>query len=465
MRKITLCCAILILFFYQGNAAIKLPALVGNNMVLQQQTEVKIWGWAKAGSKISISPSWETKTYTTNTAKNGTWQTVIKTPIPGGPYQIKLSGDGDLILSNILIGEVWICSGQSNMEMALRGNSSPILNADQIILDADHPNIRLFKVKSTSSISPLDNVKGQWDQSTSATAREFSAIGYQFAQILNKKLNVPIGMIMTTVGGTMVEAWMSKESLSAFPQVKIPSTLENNKYPHREPTALFNAMVAPLLKYNIRGVIWLQGESNRHEPELYEKLFPAMVSDWRKLWGIGEFPFYYGQIAPFGSSDTTRSGVRLREAQLKDEDLIPNSGMAVLLDVGMENDIHFMDKTIPAQRLAYWAIGKTYGIPGIGYQSPKYKSMKIEGNKAVLSFDYAPYLTSYRKPLTLFEIAGEDKVFHQAKASIEKNTVTVTSDEVSKPIAVRYAYKEWVIGQLYNNDGLPASSFRTDDWK
>ncbi|MBC7653389.1 MAG: sialate O-acetylesterase, partial [Oligoflexus sp.] len=161
----------------------------------------------------------------------------------------------------------------------------------------------------------------------------------------------------------------------------------------------------------------------------------------------------------------TRSGARLREAQLKDMDLIPNSGMAVLLDVGMENDIHFMDKTIPAQRLAYWALGKAYGIPGIGYQSPKYKSLKIDGNKAVLSFDYAPYLTSYRKPLTLFEIAGDDKVFHQAKATIDKNTVTVMSEDVKKPVAVRYAYKEWVMGQLYNNDGLPASSFRTDDWK
>jgi sialate O-acetylesterase len=465
MRKILILSLVLVACSTLIFANIKLPALVGDNMVLQQQTEVKIWGWAKAGSKISISPTWETKTYTTNTAKNGTWQTVIKTPIPGGPYRIKLSGDGDLTLSNVLIGEVWVCSGQSNMEMTMRGNSSPILNANQIILDADHPNIRLFKVKSSSSITPLDDVKGQWDQSTSATAREFSAIGYQFAQILNKKLNVPIGMIMTTVGGTMVEAWMSKEALSPFPQVKIPSTLEGNKYAHREPTALFNAMVAPLLKYKIRGVIWLQGESNRHESELYEQLFPAMVSDWRKQWDIGEFPFYYGQIAPYGSSDTSRSGARLREAQLKDMDIIPNSGMAVLLDVGMENDIHFMDKTIPAQRLAYWALGKTYGIPGIGYQSPKYKSMKIEGNKAVLSFDYAPYLTSFRKPLTLFEVAGEDKVFHQAKATIDKNTVTVMSEDVKKPVAVRYAYKEWVMGELFNNDGLPASSFRTDDWK
>nr|WP_294898235.1 sialate O-acetylesterase [uncultured Pedobacter sp.] len=446
-------------------AAIKLPALVGNNMVLQQQANVKIWGWATASGKISISTSWDNKVYQATTNKNGEWETSVKTPVAGGPYKIKLSGDGEVALNNILIGEVWVCSGQSNMEMALRGNSSPILNANEIILNADHPDIRLFKVKEVSSITPLNDVTGQWIESTSATAREFSAIGYQYAEILNKKLNVPIGMIMSTVGGTMVEAWMSKPSLEAYPEVKVPTTLENNKHPQREPTVLFNAMIAPLLKYNIKGVIWMQGESNRNEPELYGKLFPVMVSDWRKQWGLGDFAFYYAQIAPFGSSDTSRSGAGVREAQLKAIDIIPNSGMACLLDVGMENDIHFMNKTIPAQRLAYWGLGKTYGIAGIGYQSPRYKSMKIDGNKAILNFEYAPYLTSYRKPLTLFEIAGDDKVFHQAKASIDKNTVTVRSDEVKNPVAVRYAYKEWVMGELYNNDGLPASSFRTDNWK
>lgn len=464
IRKIISSVFIFVFCFSVAFANIKLPALVGDNMVLQQQADVKIWGWANAGSKISVSASWDKKIYQTVTDKNGAWETVVKTPVAGKSYQIKLSGDDEVTLKNVLIGEVWVCSGQSNMEMALRGNSSPILNANEIILNADNLNIRLFKVKSASSILPLTDVKGEWTLCTSATAREFSAIGYQYAEILNKKLNVPIGMIMSTVGGTMVEAWMSSASLSTFPQVKIPTTLENNKYPHREPTVLFNAMVAPLLKYNIKGVIWLQGESNRHESELYEKLFPAMVSDWRKQWGLGDFPFYYGQIAPYGSSDATRNGPRLREAQLNAMDVIPNSGMACLLDVGMENDIHFMNKTIPAQRLAYWALAKTYGIAGIGYQSPCYKSIKIEGEKAILTFDYAPYLTSFRKPLTLFEVAGEDKVFYPAAASLDKNKVSVSSDKVKNPVAVRYAYKEWVIGELYNNDGLPASSFRTDNW-
>jgi sialate O-acetylesterase len=464
MRKILFFLFILISCSDISIAEIKLPALVGDHMVLQQKANVKIWGWAKSDAKISITTSWDKKSYQTNSNKNGEWQLNINTPTAGGPYEMKISDGKELILHQILIGEVWVCSGQSNMEMALRGNSSPVLNANEIILNADNKSIHLFKVKMATSLTPLNDIKGEWKECTSATAREFSAIGYQFGAMLQKKLNVPIGLIMSTVGGTMVETWMSNNSLKAFPEVKIPSTLEGNKYAHREPTSLFNAMIAPLLNYGIKGVIWMQGESNRHEPELYGKLFPMMVSDWRKQWGEGDFPFYYAQIAPYGSSDLSRSGPKLREAQMEAMNIIPNSGMACLLDVGMENDIHFMDKTTPAHRLGYWALAKTYGIEGIGYQGPTYKSMKVDGNKAFLSFDHAPYLTSYRKPLTLFEVAGADKVFYPAAAKIDKNTVIVSSDKVQNPIAVRYAFKEWVVGDLFNNDGLPASSFRTDDW-
>ncbi len=464
MRRIFFFFIILINYSASALADIRLPALVGDNMVLQQKANVKLWGWTKSESKVTITTSWDQKTYESKSNKDGEWQLQMNTPAAGGPYEIKLSDGKELVLHQILIGEVWLCSGQSNMEMALRGNSSPVLNANEIILNADNKDIHLFKVKTAPSLTPLNDVKGEWEECTSETAREFSAIGYQFGAMLQKKLNVPVGLIMSTVGGTMVEAWMSNNSLKAFPEVKIPTTLENNKYPHREPTSLFNGMIAPLMNYGIKGVIWMQGESNRHEPELYGKLFPVMVTDWRKQWNEGNFPFYYAQIAPYGSSDPTRSGPKLREAQMKAMSVIPNSGMACLLDVGMENDIHFMDKTTPAHRLGYWALAKTYGINGIGYQGPTYKSMKIDGDKAILIFDDAPYLTSYRKPLTLFEIAGADKVFHPADAKIDKNTVTVTSDMVKTPVAVRYAFKEWVVGELFNNDGLPASSFRTDDW-
>jgi len=301
--------------------------------------------------------------------------------------------------------------------------------------------------------------------STSETARDYSALAFQFGQILQKKLHVPVGIILSTYVGTTVEAWMSNPSLKEFPEVKILASLDTVKNQQKYATTLFNGMIAPIVGYGIKGFLWMQGESNRHNPERYEKYFPAMVADWRKQWRMNDLPFYYVQIAPCGLNDTKRSGPRLREAQLKASKMIPNSGMIVSLDVGMENDIHFMDKTTLAQRASYWAIGQAYGIKGIAYKSPELNNMKIDGNKCILTFDNAPYLTSYRKPLTLFEVAGDDQVFYPAKAEITANKVTVQSDQVAKPIAIRYAYKEYVKAELYNNDGLPASSFRTDTWK
>lgn len=228
------------------------------------------------------------------------------------------------------------------MEMPLRGNSSPILNASEIILNADNPNLRLYRVSRATTLTPITDPKGQWEESTSETAREYSALAFQFGQILQRKLKVPVGLILSSVGGTMIEAWMSPASLKSYPEVIIPVSLDSMQTAYRKPVTLFNGMIAPIIGYGIKGFIWFQGESNRHEPELYEKLFPVMVADWRKQWGLGDIPFYYVQIAPFGSSDKTRNGPRLREAQLNAMKVIPNSGMVPAIDVGMENDIHFM---------------------------------------------------------------------------------------------------------------------------
>jgi sialate O-acetylesterase len=444
---------------------ISLPNIFGNNMVLQQKSQVSLWGKARVNSQVNIITSWDKKTYTAKANSEGKWLLKVATPNAGGPYNISFSDGEKLVLTNILIGEVWVCSGQSNMEMPLRGNSSPILNASEIILNADNPNLRLFRVARATAIAPLYDLKGEWQLSTSETARAYSALAFQYGQILQKRLKVPVGIILSTIGGTTIEAWMSNGSLKDFPEVKILPSLENVKDQHKFSTTLFNGMIAPIVGYGIKGFLWFQGESNRHNPELYEKLFPVMVADWRKQWGLGDAPFYYVQIAPYDGKDKTRSGPRLREAQQKDMKMVPNSGMISALDVGMENDIHFMDKTTLAQRASYWALGQTYGIKGINYKSPELKSMTIDGDKAILTFDNAPYLTSYRKTLTLFEIAGDDQKFYPAKAEIKANQVTVQSENVLKPVAVRYAYKEWVKAELYNNDGLPASSFRTDSWK
>ncbi len=464
MKKILFLIISILLFTSTLFGQIALPALFSDNMVLQQQSNVKVWGSAQNSSVVKLTSSWDERTYQTISDNSGNWSIEIVTPIAGGPYKIIIDDGEKTVLQNILIGEVWVCSGQSNMEMPLRGNSSPILNANEIILNADNPSLRLFDVKRAYSLSPLDDCKGEWSESNSESAREFSAMAYQFGEILQKKLNVPVGLILSSIGGTMIESWMSSNSMAEYKQIEIPASLEDIKSPHKEPTTLYNGMIAPLTQLPIKGVIWCQGESNRHEPELYKELFPAMVAGWREQWGLGEFPFYYVQIAPYYSADSTRSGVLIREAQLKAMDVIPNSGMASAIDVGMENDIHYMDKTIPAQRLAYWALSETYGVKGIGYQGPVYKSMEVEGNKVTLTFDFAPYLTSFKKPLMLFEVAGEDKAFYPAQAIINRGQVVVQSDKVSRPVAVRYAFKEWVKGELYNNDGLPASSFRTDNW-
>ncbi|RZL67944.1 MAG: sialate O-acetylesterase [Pedobacter sp.] len=445
-------------------AKISLPNIFGDNMVLQQKSSVALWGMSKKSGQVLITTSWDRKNYQAKANADGKWKLNVNTPTAGGPFEISFSDGEKLILKNILIGEVWVCSGQSNMEMSLKGNSSPILNAAEIILNADNPKLRLFKVKRATSSTELSELRGDWQESTSETARDYSALAFQYGQILQKKLKVPVGLILSTVGGTIIEAWMSNSSLTTFPEVKIEPTLEGIKDPHKFPTSLYNGMIAPIAGFGVKGFLWFQGESNRHNPERYEKYLPAMVADWRKKWGLGEIPFYYVQIAPFEAKDKTRSGPRLREAQFNAAKIIPNSGMISALDVGMENDAHFMDKTTLAQRASYWALGKTYGIKGIGYKSPELNNMKVDSGKAVLTFDNAPYLTSYRKPMTLFEVAGEDKVFYPASAVIKANQVTVQSDKVLKPVAVRYAYKEFVKAELYNNDGLPASSFRTDDW-
>jgi len=455
---------LLLLAVTASNAKVRLPSIIGNNMVLQQQSKAKLWGWAEIAKTVIIKTSWNNKSYHVKADRNGEWVMNVITPTAGGPYHISFN-DGDCVtINNILIGEVWFCSGQSNMEMPLRGNSSPILNANEIILNADNSQLRLFNVGRATNLQPQATLKGQWDESNSEIARNFSAIAFQFGEMLQKKLHVPVGIIVSSVGGTMIEAWMSKNSLADFPEIKIPANMDTVKHPYKIPAGLFNGMIAPLVGYNIKGFIWYQGESNRQEPKLYGKLFPIMVADWRKRWNMGELPFYFVQIAPFGSTDTTRSGPLLREAQLKAMNIVPNSGMASTMDVGMEKNIHYMDKTIPAHRLGYWALGKTYGIKGIGYNAPLYKSMTIKGNQVTLDFYFANYLTSYEKPLTLFEIAGNDKIFYPAKATIVGGSVIVQSDKVANPVAVRYAFKEFVVAELYNNDGLPASSFRTDDW-
>jgi sialate O-acetylesterase len=355
------------------------------------------------------------------------------------------------------------------MEMTFKGfgpTTQPILN--QPGSEANNPNLRLFTVEKATAPRVQELAKGKWLECTTESAANFSAVAYQFGKMLSDSLKVPVGLIVSSWGGSRVEQWMSKENLQSFPEVKIPEGIDTIKVLDRVPTVLFNAMLVPLVNYGIRGFLWYQGESNRDKPILYANLVPAMVKEWRKVWGKKDLPFYYVQIAPhaYAKDPNKYYGVLIREAQLKSENKIPNSGMVVILDVGSELKIHPPDKTTVSKRLSDIALAKTYGRKGISYFSPTYHSMKIAGDKIVLNFDHAHNgLKSSGTELENFEIAGDDQVFHPAKATIlPGGKVEVWSPETPKPVAVRYGFKNWVHGDLFNSEGLPASSFRTDSW-
>jgi sialate O-acetylesterase len=446
---------------------ITLPSVIAGNMVLQQKTEVALWGRAKNLSNVTVIVSWNNKTYSVKSGTDGNWKLYVKTPSAGGPYSISFSDGEKLVLKDILIGEVWLCSGQSNMEMPVQGfKNQPILHSNELLMDAENPQIRLFRLERALSRTLQNDCIGTgWENATAQSVKEFSAVGYQYAKILQQKLKVPVGVIMSTWGGTNIESWMNENSLIQFPQIKILSSIDTSKIIKNEPTVLFKGMIHPVVGFGIKGVLWYQGEANRHNPQDYDKLMAAMVSEWRQIWNSGEWSFYYVQISPFAYNDKAGPAAPLREAQQKAMKQIPNSGMVVSMDVGEEKLIHPADKTTISNRLAYWALANDYGIKGLAYASPVYQSMKVEKNVVKINFENAPNgLSSFGKTIVAFEIAGEDKIFHPAEARITADGIVVQSESVKIPVAVRYAFKDWVIGDVYNTEGLPLAPFRTDKW-
>ncbi|RAJ12233.1 sialate O-acetylesterase [Arenibacter echinorum] len=446
-------------------AQIKLPAFFGDHMVLQQNSNVSIWGTDKPNAKIKVIGSWGKESTATANA-NGRWKLKIQTPSYGGPYKLAIKGSNEVTLNNVMIGEVWLCSGQSNMEMPVKGfNNQPIDGSAEAILNSKNNQIRLFTVKRATSLEPLENVEGQWAEANPATVRDFSATAYFFGKKLNTLLNVPIGMIHTSWGGSNVETWMDKETLSEFNTIELPKKLPEERL-NQTPTLLYNAMINPLIGYNIKGAIWYQGESNRNQAKEYAQLFPTMINTWREKWQQGKFPFYFVQIAPYGY-DGGNAGY-VREAQLYTMKTVENTGMAVTMDIGDCDFIHPREKKLVGDRLALWALAKDYGMEGIAYSGPVYKEIdEIKEGKVKLSFDYVENgLSSYGRPLTGLEIAGADKVFHPAEAKINGDkSLSVWAEGVTNPVAVRYAFKNCEAGSLFNTEGLPASSFRTDTWE
>lgn len=455
------------------NAAIKLPAIVSSNMVLQRNTTVKLLGWADANEKITIKTSWTKNAINIQADAEGNWSVDSQTTNSKEPQKITLkSKTSNITLDNILFGEVWLCSGQSNMEMPMKGyTGQPIFGSAQAVAKSNNPNLRLFSVTRTKGAkTPLKEVEkySAWQQATPESVLKFSAVGYFYGKQLQEILNVPVGLIFTAWGGSSVEAWTSTEALSKYQKIEFTDKEINSK-PNNTPTALFNSMINPLIPFTIKGAIWYQGESNRENADLYKKLFPAMVEDWRKRWAIGDFPFYYVQIAPYnyGGNDTgnSKNSAFIREVQLQCLDIIPNSGIAITMDIGDENSIHPPKKKEVADRLLYNSLNQTYSFKTINYEGPRFESMEVMQAGLLIRFKNEENGVYSYDELEGFEIAGNDKVFYSANAKIvDRKKVLVSSDKVPNPVAVRYCWNNWVSGTLYNTNLLPASSFRTDDW-
>lgn len=464
----------LLVFATTVSAEVRLSALFTDGMVLQQEKRVPIWGWAKEKATVYVTTSWDQKQYQVKADAKGSWRLFVQTPAAGGPYELTFSEDNTIVLQDVLIGEVWLCSGQSNMEMPLKGYpAQPIIGSTAAILASKDEQLRLYTVPRNPQLAPADDSKpAVWKKALPETVANFSATAYFFGQQLREILNVPVGLIHSSYGGSNVEAWMDAAWLADQEETVIPQKEEGLKDKNRQPTMLYNGMIHPIAGYAIKGMIWYQGESNYERPDQYEILFPRMVEKYRALWKEESLPFYFVQIAPFDYVSLPPhhiggkyNSAYIRDAQRKSLAKIPHSGMAVTMDLGEEYCIHPARKKEGADRLALLALGETYGIQGLNHRSPRYAGMEIKGSTAVIRFDDAPLgLTAFGAEITTFEIAGENKIFYPASAIIQGKIVVVSSPHVAKPVAVRYAFKDFVVGDLFGVNGLPLSSFRTDDW-
>jgi sialate O-acetylesterase len=495
-----------------ASAAVKPHALFSEGVVLQRGMTVPVWGTADAEEKVTVR--FQNQNLTTTADRTGKWQVRLEKLEAGGPFEMTIAGSGSSVaIKNVLIGEVWICSGQSNMAWTVRASSDP----DKTIAESANPKIRLFTVPRTASREPLSDVVGSWKECGPETVASFSAVAYHFGRDLQQHLKVPIGLIHTSWGGTPAESWTSRATLESYPELKglvenydralsnyqqnetklkeqykldlakhqeaVKKAKAEGKQPPtapREPISpaispsyaanLHNGMIAPLVPYAMRGAIWYQGESNAPRALQYRTLFPAMIKNWRADWKQGDFPFLFVQLAPFKAivkEPQESDWAELREAQLLTSLKVPNTAMAVITDAGDEKDIHPKQKETVGKRLALAARGTVYG-ESVVPSGPLYVpgSLKIEGDQAILGFKHVGSGLEFRGDSGLqgFTIAGADRVFHNARAEIKGDQIVVRSPQVARPVAVRFGWANYPVVNLWNKNGLPASPFRTDDF-
>lgn len=468
----------LLLMGTAAQAKVTLPAIISDNMVLQSQTDATLWGWANPGETVKITPSWApTQPVTVTAAADSTWTCTVATPpATDTPQTLTFKGRRNTVkVANILIGEVWLCTGQSNMEFTVGENKeiswwkSGMVDADEQLRDADYPSIRLFTVPYT--LSPLQaqkDTKAQWVECTPKTAYDFSAVGFVFGRELHNTLHRPVGLITVAKGDTHVESWLKPELMQGNPfydevyEKYGLDKVEESKRPHKIPSGLWNGMIRPILGYSVKGNIWYQGEANAERSEKYQAVFTTLIDSWRQEWNQPDMPFYFVQIAPFHKQPAA-----IRQAQLDTwQSDLKHIGMVVTTDVGDSLDIHPRNKLIPGRRLAAWALNRDYRRADIACESPVYQSVRFADSKAILTFANTGtgLTTPEGQTPTGFFIAGPDRVFYPAQATVKGNTVTVSSPQVKHPAAVRYGFDNYFRVNLINSHGLPASPFRTDAW-
>ncbi len=462
-NRLVVFCILLLSFVPNLSAKITLPNIFSDNMVLQRNEKVLLWGWGNTGEEITIITSWDNKEYVVKTKITAKWEIEVETPEAGGPFMINFKGsDNEIILENILIGEVWLCSGQSNMQWSATTNAG-IDNAQEEIKDAYYPNIRFFTVERRTAEFPQEDLPGTWEVCTPETMKDFSAIAYFFARRLQGELDVPIGLIDNAWGGTPAEVWAAKSVFDSNDDLASDiKQLEETAWSPVAPSYLYNGMVYPITPYKIAGTIWYQGESNVSRHTNYKKLFSEMVASWRSAWGY-EFPFYYVQIAPFNYKTAEESeGAYLRDSQRKALKVIPNSGMVVVSDIATIDDIHPPNKQDVGLRLGNLALKQNYKSFEGEVNGPLFKEFNVQGKKGEVIFGHADGLMARGKKVTHFELAGGDGQYYPAKAIIKNDKVIVSSKEVEQPASVRFGWSNIAEPNLFNAAGLPASAFISD---
>jgi sialate O-acetylesterase len=448
----------------EGFSQLRLPSVLSSNMVLQQNDSVNLWGWSHPAEKVFVTTSWNNHTDSAIATNEAKWKLKVKTPSAGGPFTITFKAGKTIQLDNVMIGEVWVASGQSNMEWSYYAQ----VNDFQPELDAHtNPNIRFLQVPKAGADYPQEDATAEWAVCDSNTLKSFSAVAYFFGKKLSTDLNVPVGLINTSWGGTPAEVWTPAELVNNDPALKAAAGKQTkfNWWP-KDPGVTYNAMIAPFTNFSIAGAIWYQGEGNTAAPGTYGKLFTTMIDAWRNAWKK-DFPFYYVQIAPF-TYGANNNGNLVREQQAI-ASRHNNVGMVVVSDItGDTTDIHPRNKKDVGARLANWALSATYHKEGIAYKNPVYKGIEIKKDKAVISFDNVPdglILIAKDKKVATLMIAGEDKVFYPAEGKIEKDKLIVSSKSVKAPVAVRFSFSNAGVGNLFSKEGLPVVPFRTDEWE